>query len=133
MSFKIRDYQHTHDTAAFLEVLNTWKNLPLTLEQYLAPEAQRAVTEQPLEKILIELEGLVCGFAEVIPDSLVPPGWARVGIVTYREHRRKGLGPILWAELEQRLSKQALKGLETYVRDDEPESRVWGKGELRWC
>ncbi len=127
MGFKIRDYEHANDALAFLRVFNTWQTSPLTLEQYLQREKQRAAAEQPLEKVLLEVEDLVCGFAQVIPHSFVPPGWASMGIVVHPEGRKNGYGQIMWAELEQRLSKHALKGLETYIRDDEPESRVWAE------
>ena len=127
MGFKIRDYQHPEDATEFLEVMNTWQVPQLTLEQYLEREQQRPASEQPLEKILLEVDGVVCGFAQVIPHSFVPPGWAGSGIVVHPAHRQNGYGQALWSELEQRLSKHALKGLEIYIRDDDPESRVWAE------
>ena len=127
MSFKIRDYQHPEDATKFLEVMNTWQVPQLTLEQYLEREQQRPASEQPLEKILLEVAGVVCGFAQVIPHSFVPPSWAGSGIVVHPAHRQNGFGQALWSNLEQRLSKRALKGLEIYIRDDDPESRVWAE------
>ena len=127
MGFKIRDYQHPEDATKFLEVMNTWQVPQLTLEQYLEREQQRPASEQPLENILLEVAGVVCGFAQVIPHSFVPPGWAGSGIVVHPVHRQNGYGQALWSELEQRLSKHALKGLEIYIRDDDPESRVWAE------
>ena len=85
MSFKIRDYQHPIDAAWFLEVTNTWQIPPLTLEQYLQREEQRPASEQPLEKILLEVNGLTCGFVQVNPHSFVPPGW--VGLSADRASR----------------------------------------------
>ncbi len=127
MTFKIRNYQHPEDAAGFLEVWNTWQVPPLTLEQYLQREEQRPASERPLEKILLEVDGLVCGFAQVIPHLFVPPGWVATGLVLHPEHRKRGYGQALWSELEQRLSKHSLRGLEATVRDDDPESRVWAE------
>ena len=90
-------------------------------------EEQRLASEQPLEKILLEVNGLTCGFVQVNPHSFVPPGWVGLLLIVHPEHRQRGYGQILWTELERRLPKHSLKGVEAYVRDDDPKSRVWAE------
>jgi GNAT superfamily N-acetyltransferase len=125
MTYIIRDYQHPQDARAFLAVSNRVQNPPMTLEQYLEREQQRPVAERPLEKLLLEVDGLICGFAQVIPHSFVPPGWAGMGLVVHPEHRSRGYGQALWEYLEQHLQQYSLLGLEAYVQDDDPASRAW--------
>jgi GNAT superfamily N-acetyltransferase len=125
MTYQIRDYQHPKDAPALLEISNTWQVPPLTLEQFLEREQQRPVAESPLERFVLEAGNVICGYAQVIPHGFVPPNWAGTGIMVHPDQRHKGYGQILWQELEERLSKHSLQGLETYVRDDDPVSRGW--------
>jgi GNAT superfamily N-acetyltransferase len=127
MTYRIRDYQHPADASALLEISNAWQVPPMTLEQFLAREAQRPVSESPLERFVLETDGVVCGYAQIIPHSFVPPNWAGAGIMVHPDQRHKGYGQILWQQLEQRLSKHSLQGLETYIRDDDQESRIWAE------
>ncbi len=127
MNHTIRDYQHPEDAPALLEISNAWQIPPLTLAQFLEREAQRAVAESPLERFVLETDGAICGYAQVIPHGFVPPNWAGTGIMVHPDQRQKGYGQILWQHLEQRLARHSLQGLETYIRDDDPVSRAWAE------
>jgi GNAT superfamily N-acetyltransferase len=127
MNYSIREYQHPEDAPALLEISNTWQVPPLTLEQFLEREAQRPVAESPLERFVLETNGAICGYAQIIPHGFVPPNWAGAGIMVHPDQRQKGYGQILWQQLEQRLKQHSLQGLETYIRDDDPASRAWAR------
>jgi GNAT superfamily N-acetyltransferase len=127
MTYIIRDYQHPEDASALLEISNTWQTPPLTLAQFLEREDQRAENEIPLERFVLEANGAICGYAQVIPHGFVPPNWAGAGVMVHPDQRRQGYGQILWQQLEQRLSRHSLQGLESYIRDDDPASRAWAK------
>lgn len=127
MTYTIRDYQHPEDAPALLEISNTWQTPPLTLEQFLEREAERSVDELPLERFVLETNGVICGYAQVIPHGFVPPNWAGAGVMVHPDHRQKGYGLILWQQLERHLSKHALQGLESYIRDDDTASRAWAQ------
>jgi GNAT superfamily N-acetyltransferase len=129
MTYAIRDYQHPEDAPALLEISNTWQTPPLTLAQFLEREDQRAVDELPLERFVLELSGVICGYAQVIPHGFVPPNWAGAGIMVHPDQRNKGYGQILWQELKKRLSKHCLQGLESYIRDDDTTSRAWAEAK----
>lgn len=127
MTYIIRDYRHPEDASALLKISNTWQTPPLTLEQFLEREDQRPVDEFPLERFVLETNGVICGYAQVIPHGFVPPKWAGAGVMVHPVERKKGYGQILWQQLEQRLSKHSLQGLESYIRDDDPASRAWAE------
>jgi GNAT superfamily N-acetyltransferase len=127
MTYTIREYQHPADAKALLEISNTWQVPPLTLPQFLEREEQRPVAESPLERFVLEAGNMICGYAQVIPHGFVPPNWAAVGVMVHPDERQKGYGQILWQQLEQRLPKHSLQGLETYIRDDDPVSRAWAE------
>lgn len=125
MTYTIREYQHPEDAPALLEISNTWQTPPMTLAQFLEREDQRAENEIPLERFVLEANGVIRGYAQVIPHGFVPPRWAGAGVMVHPDQRQQGYGQILWQELEQRLSRHSLEGLESYIRDDEPVSRAW--------
>jgi GNAT superfamily N-acetyltransferase len=127
MTYQIRDYAHPEDARALLEISNTWQVPPLTLEQFLEREEQRPVAEAPLERLVLETDGAIRGYAQVIPHGFVPPNWAGAGVMVHPDQRQKGYGQILWQQLEQRLTQHSLKGLETYIRDDDHASRAWAE------
>jgi GNAT superfamily N-acetyltransferase len=127
MTYTIRDYQHPEDARALLEISNTWQTPPLTLAQFLEREDQRAENEIPLERFVLEVSGVICGYAQVIPHGFVPPNWAGAGVMVHPDQRQQGYGQILWQQLEQRLSRHSLQGLESYIRDDDPVSRAWAE------
>jgi L-amino acid N-acyltransferase YncA len=127
MNYSIRDYQHPEDAAALLEISNTWQVPPLTLAQFLEREAQRPVAESPLKRFVLEVDGVICGYAQVIPHGFVPPNWAGASVMMHPNQRYKGYGKMLWKQLEERLSKHSLQGLETYIRDDDLASRAWSQ------
>jgi GNAT superfamily N-acetyltransferase len=127
MTYTIRAYQHSEDALAFLEISNTWQTPPLTLAQFLEREDQRAENEMPLERFVLEANGEIRGYAQIIPHGFVPPNWAGAGIMVHPVWRKKGYGQILWQQLEQRLSRHSLQGLECYIRDDDTVSRAWAE------
>jgi GNAT superfamily N-acetyltransferase len=127
MTYSIRDYQHPEDASALLEISNAWQVPPMTLVQFLEREAQRPVSEFPLERFVLETDGTICGYAQVIPHGFVPPNWAGAGVMVHPIWRKKGYGQILWQELEPRLLRHSLQGLESYIRDDDPVSRAWAE------
>lgn len=127
MTCTIRDYQHSEDAPALLEISNAWQVPAMTLEQFLERENQRSIDELPLERFVLEKDGAICGYAQVIPHGFVPPNWAGAGIMVHPDQRNKGYGQILWQQLEERLTKHSLQGLETYIRDDDPVSRAWAE------
>jgi L-amino acid N-acyltransferase YncA len=127
MIYTIRDYQHPEDASALLEISNTWQTPPLTLAQFLEREEQRAENEIPLERFVLETNGAICGYAQVIPHGFVPPNWAGAGVMVHPDQHQKGYGQLLWQQLEQRLSRHSLQGLESYIRDDDPASRAWAQ------
>ncbi len=99
----------------------------MTLEQFLEREDQRSLDELPLERFVLEADGAICGYAQVIPHGFVPPNWAGAGIMVHPDQRHKGYGQLLWQQLGERLTRHSLQGLETYIRDDDPVSRAWAE------
>lgn len=125
MDITIRPY-HPDDGPAYLEILNQYRAVPLTLDQLRRQEAGRDPARFR-QCIVTTSHSRLVGYGLLETHVLVPVDWFRAEIVVAQADRGMGHGRRLAATLKDITRARAPRGLECWVRDDDPSSRQWAE------
>jgi GNAT superfamily N-acetyltransferase len=114
------------DGARYLAIINQTREAPLTLEHLQKQDAHRDPSRFRYRLVGDTGQGLV-GYGLLETHLMVPSGWYRGEVVVDRGSRRQGHGQRLAAALDLVVEEQRPKGIECWVRDNDPDSRRWAE------
>jgi GNAT superfamily N-acetyltransferase len=119
----ISPYQ-PEDAVAFVKLLQRRENDPLTLETFQEQEAEREPNAE-LWRVLSKENEKALGAAELSVRPSTPHGWRDASIIVAADAEHQGFGSTLLEALLTEARRAGLIGLETSVRDTDPNSRSW--------
>ena len=119
----MRTYQPT-DAASFVALLQRRENHVLTIESFAESERHREA-DDPLWRVVLEVENAVMGMAELTMRPSTPTGWRDMKLIVAADAEGRGYGQALLTVLLLETQRQAVIGLETSVRDINANSRAW--------
>ena len=116
------------DAPAVLALVNQARNLPFGREQFLQADARRDPTGF-FHRVVADQDGSVVGVAtlELVPPPFGRPGWLSYSLIVDREHWGRGIARALESFLAPVVAERATAGIDTEVRDTDPESRAWAE------
>lgn len=128
MNLTIRSVQ-PEDFPSVLAIQNETASVPMTFEQFLEREATRSKSEVFLERLMVWRNQIPVGLMSLVKHGFVRPDWAQINFVVAKEFRQQGVAKAMWQDLQQRLPKHHLAGVEVHVPDSNPFTRALAEAQ----
>lgn len=126
MQIIIRPYEQS-DKADVCKLLNQTSNVPLGEDMFEMQEA-RIRTYPFYKRIVFTVNNEVVGMAQLLhATGMTPQGFLSQTIIVDAAHRGRGYGQMLDEALALWMQEEQPIGLQTTVRDNNPEARAWAE------
>lgn len=126
MQIIIRPYEQS-DKAQVCHLLNQTSNAPLGEDMFEMQEA-RVRTYPFYKRAVLTVNNEVVGMAQLLhATGMTPQGFLSQTIIVDAAHRGRGYGQMLDEALAQWVQDEQPIGLQTAVRDNNPEARAWAE------